>query len=70
MGVEFDCVAWQLENEGVQKFIDPLDQLIKMRAAGFTALRHFVARQRPLQSLRAISKKPASATWFCSPWVA
>jgi transaldolase/glucose-6-phosphate isomerase len=29
VGVEFDCVAWQLENEGVQKFIDPFDQLMK-----------------------------------------
>jgi transaldolase/glucose-6-phosphate isomerase len=32
VGVEFDCVAWQLENEGVQKFIDPFDQLMKTLA--------------------------------------
>ena len=29
IGIDFDCVTWQLENEGVQKFIDPFDQLMK-----------------------------------------
>src|SRR5919109_1746680 len=32
VGVDFDCVAWQLENEGVQKFIDPFDQLMETLA--------------------------------------
>jgi transaldolase/glucose-6-phosphate isomerase len=32
VGVDFDCVAWQLENEGAQKFIDPFDQLMKTLA--------------------------------------
>jgi transaldolase/glucose-6-phosphate isomerase len=32
LGVDFDCVAWQLENEGVQKFIEPFDQLMKTLA--------------------------------------
>lgn len=27
VGVNFDCVTWQLENEGVQKFIEPFDEL-------------------------------------------
>ncbi|HWP59423.1 MAG TPA: transaldolase [Candidatus Acidoferrales bacterium] len=29
LGIDFDCVAWQLENEGVQKFIDPFAELLK-----------------------------------------
>ena len=29
IGIDFGCVTWQLENEGVQKFIDPFDQLMK-----------------------------------------
>lgn len=29
IGIDFNCVTWQLENEGVQKFIDPFDQLMK-----------------------------------------
>jgi transaldolase len=32
LGVDFGCVAWQLENEGVQKFSDPFADL--MRAIG------------------------------------
>lgn len=28
VGVNFDCVTWQLENEGVQKFIEPYDALL------------------------------------------
>ena len=28
VGVNFDCVTWQLENEGVQKFIKPYDALL------------------------------------------
>ena len=28
VGVDFDAVTWQLMNEGVQKFIDPFDQLL------------------------------------------
>ena len=27
VGVNFDCVTWQLENEGVQKFIEPFDRI-------------------------------------------
>jgi len=29
LGIDFRCVAWQLENEGVQKFIDPFAELIR-----------------------------------------
>jgi transaldolase len=29
LGIDFRCVAWQLENEGVQKFIDPFAELMK-----------------------------------------
>ena len=28
VGVNFDCATWQLENEGVQKFIEPYDALL------------------------------------------
>lgn len=28
LGVDFNCVTWQLENEGVQKFIEPYDALM------------------------------------------
>jgi transaldolase len=27
-GIDFSCVTWQLLNEGVQKFIDPFDELL------------------------------------------
>lgn len=29
LGIDFGCVAWQLENEGVQKFIDPFAELMR-----------------------------------------
>lgn len=29
LGIDFRCVAWQLENEGVQKFIDAFAELKK-----------------------------------------
>ena len=29
LGIDFGCVAWQLENEGVQKFIDPFAELLR-----------------------------------------
>jgi transaldolase len=29
LGIDFGCVAWQLENEGVQRFIDPFAELMK-----------------------------------------
>ncbi|MCZ6825016.1 MAG: bifunctional transaldolase/phosoglucose isomerase [Gemmatimonadetes bacterium] len=29
VGIDFERVTWQLENEGVQKFIDPFDQLME-----------------------------------------
>jgi transaldolase len=32
VGIDFQCVAWQLENEGVQKFIDPYAELLKTLA--------------------------------------
>jgi transaldolase / glucose-6-phosphate isomerase len=33
MGVDLDQVAWQLQNEGAQKFIDPYDALMQTLAA-------------------------------------
>lgn len=33
VGIDFENVTWQLENEGVQKFRDPFDQLMAMLAA-------------------------------------
>jgi transaldolase len=29
IGIDFNCVTWQLENEGVQKFIDPFAELMR-----------------------------------------
>jgi transaldolase len=29
VGIDFGCVTWQLEHEGVQKFIEPNDRLIQ-----------------------------------------
>jgi transaldolase len=29
VGINFDCVTWQLEHEGVQKFIEPYDDLMR-----------------------------------------
>lgn len=29
LGIDFGCVAFQLENEGIQKFIEPFDQLMQ-----------------------------------------
>jgi transaldolase len=29
VGINFDCVTWQLENEGVQKFNEPFDELMR-----------------------------------------
>jgi transaldolase len=34
VGIDFKCVAWQLENEGVQKFIDPFAELMKTISGG------------------------------------
>ena len=31
-GIPLDCVTWQLQHEGVQKFIDPFNDLIKALA--------------------------------------
>ena len=42
VGVEFNCVTWQLENEGIQKFIDPFDELMKTLA---DKREHFSARK-------------------------
>jgi transaldolase len=33
VGVDFHCVTWQLQNEGVQKFIEPYDALMQALAA-------------------------------------
>jgi transaldolase len=33
VGIDFHCVTWQLQNEGVQKFIDPYDALMQALAA-------------------------------------
>jgi len=33
VGIDFHCVTWQLQNEGIQKFIDPYDALIQALAA-------------------------------------
>ena len=33
LGIDFDCVTWQLQNEGVQKFIEPYDALLQALAA-------------------------------------
>jgi transaldolase len=33
VGIDFHCVTWQLQNEGVQKFIEPYDALMQALAA-------------------------------------
>ena len=33
VGIDFHCVTWQLQNEGVQKFIEPYDVLMQALAA-------------------------------------
>jgi transaldolase len=33
VGIDFHCVTWQLQNEGVQKFIEPYDALMQTLAA-------------------------------------
>jgi transaldolase len=38
LGIDFSCVAWQLENEGVQKFIDPFAELMKTIATKYQRL--------------------------------
>jgi transaldolase len=38
LGIDFRCVAWQLENEGVQKFIDPFGELMRTIAAKYQLL--------------------------------
>jgi transaldolase len=30
VGIRFDCVTWHLQNEGIQKFIDPFEALLHM----------------------------------------
>jgi transaldolase len=32
-GIRFDCVTWHLQNEGIQKFMDPFDTLLHTLAA-------------------------------------
>jgi len=38
VGIDLHCVTWQLQNEGVQKFIDPYDALMQALAAKCQAL--------------------------------
>ena len=38
LGIDFRCVAWQLENEGVQKFIYPFGELMRTIAAKYQLL--------------------------------
>lgn len=38
VGIDLHCVTWQLQNEGVQKFIDPYDALMQALAAKRQAL--------------------------------
>ena len=30
LGIRFDCVTWQLQNEGIQTFMDAFDALMHM----------------------------------------
>jgi hypothetical protein len=39
VGIDLHCVTWQLQNEGVQKFIEPYDALMQALAAKCQALR-------------------------------
>jgi hypothetical protein len=48
MGIDLDRVAWQLQNEGAQKFSDPYDALMKPIAA---------KRQQFLGANAALSRK-------------
>ena len=38
VGIDLHCVTWQLQNEGVQKFIDPYDALMQALATKRQAL--------------------------------
>jgi transaldolase len=38
VGIDFHCVTWQLQNEGVQKFIEPYDALMQALTAKRQAL--------------------------------
>lgn len=38
LGIDLGCVTWQLENEGIQKFIEPYDELLKSLEAKRAAL--------------------------------
>ena len=33
VGIDFHCVTWQLQHEGVQKFIEPYDVLMQALTA-------------------------------------
>jgi transaldolase len=48
LGIDFTCVTWQLQNEGVQKFIEPYDALLQALAA----------KCQELLGTRASSRKP------------
>src|SRR5205085_12057199 len=57
LGVRFDLVAAQLENEAIQKFIDPYDSLLRElaakgdRAVAFREVDHLRAAARRLRRL-------------------
>jgi transaldolase len=46
IGIDFQSVTWQLENEGVQKFIDPYAELLKTLASRASGERSAVSGQR------------------------
>jgi transaldolase len=46
IGVDFRSVTWQLENEGVQKFIDPYAELLKTLGSRASSERPAVSGQR------------------------
>lgn len=46
VGIDLNCVTWQLQNEGVQKFMEPFDQLMQALAEQRQALLgHELSRQ-------------------------
>jgi transaldolase len=52
VGIDFDCVTWQLEHEGIQKFIEPYDALMKTLAdKRQTYLSEDIAREARLHAL-------------------
>ena len=56
VGVDLDHVTWQLQSEGVQKFIDPYDALMKTLA---TKLQQFLGANAGQQTLALGAVRPA-----------